>query len=55
MSDKSIWDEEDLVGEDGLQIDASDTRLRPEYDILYKQEVSANVLSTARLATCSPI
>ena len=38
-----IWDEDDVAADDGLQIDPSDTRLRPEYDILYKQDVSANV------------
>ena len=38
-----IWDEDDIAADDGLQIDPSDTRLRPEYDILYKQDVSANV------------
>eukprot|EP01043_Picozoa_sp_COSAG02_P031331 COSAG02_NODE_2040_length_10033_cov_3.206362_4_plen_120_part_00 len=48
-----IWDEDDVAADDGLQIDPSDTRLRPEYDILYKQDVSANVrgrsfASTAR-------
>ena len=42
-----IWDEDDIAADDGLQIDPSDTRLRPEYDILYKQDVSANVRCAA--------
>ena len=44
-----IWDEDDIAADDGLQIDPSDTRLRPEYDILYKQDVSANVRCDAPL------
>ena len=43
VDDKSIWDEEELEADDGLVIDPSDKRERPEYDILYKQEVTANV------------
>ena len=42
IDDKSIWDEEELAEDDGLVIDKSDKRKRPEYDILYKQDVSAN-------------
>ena len=49
-----IWDEDELAADDGLQIDPSDTRLRPEYDILYKQEVGANVRATLASAAAQP-
>ena len=49
-----IWDEDDVAADDGLQIDPSDTRLRPEYDILYKQDVSANVRGRPFASTARP-
>lgn len=49
-----IWDEDDIAADDGLQIDPSDTRLRPEYDILYKQDVSANVRAAAAALPSPP-
>jgi HSP20 family molecular chaperone IbpA len=42
VEDQSIWDEDEVDEDDGLVIDPSDKRKRPEYEILYKQEVSAN-------------
>ena len=31
-----------MAEDDGLQIDEADTRLRPEYDVLFKQEVGSS-------------
>ena len=38
---QDIWEEEEVEEDHGLVNDPSDKRLRPEYDILYKQEVSS--------------
>ena len=39
-----IWEEEEVVAEP-LTVDASDSRVQPEYEIMYKQDVSTMVIS----------